>query len=251
MTLSLFRQLLSTCRSPMNRPGEVPVEIDSLVSPLRYDIIIRLQYFRFFADQRQLFATDFTAYFKQALRHPYFTWFHEIFCRRFRPDLLDDRPALLNAFAERLLRSADLFDSFAATGFDTKRPITLRSGLRISPTDSGKLIVRSFYPGNGCHRIALLMARGETVLAPNRYRFQSVDRFQPLDNTARLLSVLGISPEEYFSFIGRGYGYPEANNEARLLGWVRQRYPGSFQEIVRTVEADRPIRSGNPNGVNC
>jgi hypothetical protein len=65
-------------------PGTEPVPLDELISPLRYDIVVRADHFRFLDDRLDLFERDPAAYVRLATGHPYFTWYTEVALPRYR-----------------------------------------------------------------------------------------------------------------------------------------------------------------------
>ena len=80
------------------RRGTESLPFARLVSPLRYDVLVRLEYFRFHERNLELFERDFQAYLEQVRGQPYFVWFREVLCRRRHPELPNDPPGLLRAF---------------------------------------------------------------------------------------------------------------------------------------------------------
>src|SRR5688572_7146480 len=173
------------------------VALDRLISPLRYDILVRAEFFRFHGEHAALYDHSLPDYLAAAQSHSYFLWFTEVYVRRFHPELAGNPRALLDAFADRVRRSVELFRSFEARGFDSRHPIVLRSGRTILPTETGKVVSATVFAGNGCHRLALLLARGVRWLEPGTYVVKRTPTFRPLDNTALLLPVLRLSEAEY------------------------------------------------------
>src|SRR2546427_30672 len=51
-------------------PGREPVRIDDLVSPLRYDVLVRERYFAFLREHRALAAEDFQAFAELSRSQP-------------------------------------------------------------------------------------------------------------------------------------------------------------------------------------
>src|SRR2546422_11556844 len=56
------------------QPGPEPVAIDHLVSPLRYDIVVRQRYLEVLRDRRARAAGDFEAFMQLSRQPPHFTW---------------------------------------------------------------------------------------------------------------------------------------------------------------------------------
>lgn len=181
------------------------LEIASIVSPLRLDVLIRRDFFRFYAERRELFRSDFESFAELARGEEYFVWFERIMCPSWQPHVLADPNSFAAAWAERLRASARLYDSFERSGFDTRHPITLYQGRTVLPTPSGKRVTRAVYAGDGNHRLALLLAAGQTTLRPGQYRVKRFHRLEPSDTTPRLLAALGIDTQRYLAFVAAGY----------------------------------------------
>jgi hypothetical protein len=182
-----------------------PVCIHEIASPLRYDIAIRVSYFRFHGVHAELYDRDFEGYMAMAREHAYYVWFTSLWARIFAPHLLDDEADLARAFADRVRRTADLAASFERRGFDTRRPVTLFAGRVVHPTPTGKRVNRDVYAGDGCHRLALLLAAGESQLHPSQYRVKRFRNFVPVDTTHFLIRRLDLAMPEYLEFIRSGY----------------------------------------------
>src|SRR5687768_684146 len=87
------------------------VEIATLVCPLRYDVIVRRDFFAFYAERRELFQRDPAAFLALVRQSSYHTWFTTSEVIRSRAHLLDDFAAIEAAFVERVRRSATLYES--------------------------------------------------------------------------------------------------------------------------------------------
>ena len=188
-----------------HRPGDREVPIAPLVSPLRLDVTLRLEFFRFYAEQRELYRADFGAFAELARRHDYFVWFERIMCPSWQPHVLDDERTFAAAWADRLRATAGLYDSFERDGFDTRFPITLYEGRHVLPTATGKRLTRQMYAGDGNHRLALLMARDRPALLPGQYRIRRFRTLVPSDTTPRLLEALRVDEHRYLAFLAMGY----------------------------------------------
>jgi hypothetical protein len=168
-----------------------PVPIWPLVSPLRYDILVRRAYFEHLAAHREQHDRDFDQYAREAREHPYFTWFRDIMCVAWQPDVLRSEDALEAAWRRRLRAASELADSFARSGFDERFPITLYAGFRVGPTATGRRVDRDLFAGDGNHRLALLLAAGQTELLPGQCRVQRFRTLRPPDTTPTLVAALG------------------------------------------------------------
>lgn len=187
------------------------VRIGELVSPLRYDVLVRAGHFEFIRAHRDLYATDFETYQRLARAEPYFIWFEHVMLPSWYPHLLSDRDRFEDAWRRRLRKSFALYESFERVGFDRAHPIVLETGARIHPTPTGKQPKRSVFAGDGNHRLALLLASGADVLEPAQYRVKRFRSFTPPDTTGFLLEWTGAEWSDYRDFIA--LGYPDARLE--------------------------------------
>jgi hypothetical protein len=218
------------------RAGRGEIEIAPLVSPLRFDVTVRRAFFDFYADRRDLYRSDFTAFAELARGHDYYVWFTRVMCRAWQPHVLDDERLLAAAWEERLHAAAGLFDSFERRGFDERFPIVLYEGRHVLPTVTGKRVSRTVYAGDGNHRLALLMAAGHTTLQPSHYRIKRFRRLIPSDTTPRLVAALRVDRQRYLAFLRTGYpslrfgqaggrieitDAPDAATEAEVRGILR------------------------------
>ena len=232
------RRLLRRTTS-RHKAGTEPVRIDDLVSPLRYDVLVRE---RFLARLRQARGDDLATALASPAGTAYLTWFREIVIRRFKPELIGREQAIEEAFAARVQASRDLIESVEAEGYDPGRPIILLSGRRIAATATGKQIGRRLFAGDGCHRLALLRLRGVTVLDPGTYRVEIAPRLEPLDNTTILIPPLGLTRSEYFRFLALTYAPRSGcDSEAELRRHVAAHDPDRLAELDGVLAVDRPL----------
>jgi len=229
---SLIRR--STTRLTVDdRAGTEEARIDDLISPLRYDVLARQEFFELLAGLTVEDRDDIVKLAEIARRTSYFIWFRSVLIPRFRPELIGHEAEIGRAFAERVKRSVELYESVVASGYRAGDwPITLFSGRTILATDTGKRLDRELYAGDGCHRLALLRSNGVTVLDPGAYRVRIERRHIPLDNTARLIGLLGLEPPQYFAFLSLSYA-PDSPCRTReqLLDRVRSDDPGRLSEL--------------------
>lgn len=223
------------------RPGREPISIDHLVSPLRYDIVVRERYFAFLREQRALAERDFPAFMELSRAEPYFAWFTRVVVPSGNnPDMVGDEERLNAAFERRVRRSIELHDAFESAGYDRRRPIILRTGGEIAPTSTGKRLARRVYAGDGCHRLAWLRMSGADVLEPGTYRLHVAQRFTPRDETAQVLDAMPISRPDYFSFLSLSYADRDLRSEEALLDHVRSVDPDSLPELEQVIAVDSP-----------
>ena len=223
------------------QPGREAIPIDHLISPLRYDILVRERYLRVLRERRELAEEDFEAFMELSRQQPYYTWFIRVVVPSGNnPDMVGDAERLNAAFERRVRRSIALHDAFDSSGYDTRRPIILRTGHHIEPTSTGKRLARPIYAGDGCHRLAWLRMTGVEVLEPGMYRLHVAPVFRPRDETALLLDAMAISLEDYYSFLSLSYADRELSSEAALLDHVRSTDPGRLPEIREVLAVDSP-----------
>jgi hypothetical protein len=224
------------------QPGREAIPIDQLVSPLRYDIVVREQYFAVLRDQRALAEEDFEAFMELSRQQPYFTWFTRVVVPSGNhPEMVHDAERVDAAFERRVRRSIQLHDAFESSGYDRRRPIILRTGHRIAPTSTGKRLARRIYAGDGCHRLACLRMTGVEVLEPGMYRLHVAQVFTPHDATAALIGPMAISRRDYLSFLSLSYADRELSSEEALLDHVRSTDPDRLPEIEEVIAVDSPL----------
>lgn len=223
--------------------GEAPVRIGDLVSPLRYDVMIRVRHFARHAERLDLYETDFGAYERIVRSEPYYVWFTRSRVPTWHPELLGDPEGLGRAWRERLRASAALYESFSSRGFDAARPIELHTGRRVRVTPTGKRVSRALYCGDGNHRLSLLLATGRQFLSPDAYVIKRYRSLVPSDSTGVLLRETGADWDEYRSFLE--LGYPSARltmEEGRVR--VDAGEPSLRAEVSALVERDLPYLVG-------
>lgn len=183
------------------RAGTERLDVAELISPLRYDVLVRAEFFSFLESRPSGESPE--GLVGAAWDEPYAVWFREVAMARFRPWVLEDPDLMASSFQERVLASAALLKSFSENGFDPRCPVTLRvtEGLRTS--DTGVQVARTVHVGDGGHRLALLLHSG-TELMPGMYRLDP--RPMPLiDNTSILLRSLEVGQDEYLRFLAPRY----------------------------------------------
>lgn len=213
--------------------GSADLDIQQLISPLRYDVLVRAEFFAFLAERP---ASEPEGRLVAAARaEPYHVWFRHVAMARFRPWTLQGDRVFDEQFAERVLTARTLWRSFQASGFDPRSRVTLRAGLGATVTDSGIVIDRPFHVGDGGHRLALLLASGG-CLAAGQYRVDP--RPAPvIDNTAVLVPLLHISEAEYARFLSAGYLQEECSDLQGLCEHLADVAPARVREIRALAKA--------------
>lgn len=228
---SVRRHTLSR-RAPL---GDVDLPVHELVSPLRLDVLVRVEMFRTIEEHPA--ATD-DELIARARGGDYETWFRSVAMTRYEPGIAADDRRFEEEFASRVAKTIALWRSFTAHGFDERHPITLRRPGPRTRLPIGKPVERERYLGDGCHRLAMMVAAGSQVVPAGRYRVEPVAVPEVLDNTAVLLPLLRPDEERYARFIAWGYDVPAAATVADVLDAIRQRHPERLSEASAVVAAD-------------
>ena len=182
------------------KAGDRVIDIAEVISPLRYDVLVRAQFFASSGEARR--GAQPRGLVAAATTEPYAVWFREVAMARFRPWVLED-PDLLG----RLRRAGALQSRTAA--------LVPGPGLRpLQPRDPAGDLRRPAQRHRGPdprdgprrrrgHRLALLLRAG-SALEPSMYRLDP--RPMPLiSNTAVLHRALGLQRRAYLAFIARAY----------------------------------------------
>jgi len=193
--------------SPEIVPGTkigIELDIDSLICPLRYDIVVRIEFFRFLEQEWDLYTSNLSSFLNAPPVKNYYIWFKEVATARFEPKLYHHDELIMPKFIERVHKSAALWASMETNGLDASNPIRLRSGKVIHCVNEKKIHAQ-YYAGDGCHRMACLYVNGARTLQPKDYEVVIFKEFQPLDNTDILYKKLPLSTADYCRFISSYY----------------------------------------------
>ncbi len=213
--------------------GNSPILIDELISPLRYDIIIRYDFFTFLRKNMDVYNHEFEKFLSEVKSTEYFVWYQE---RRHHGYLKNNAAKLHRDFELRVRKSASLYLAFEKDGFDSRFPITLRRGLKILPSTSGIRLDGPIFAGDGCHRIALLRLAGQKFLYQNQYRIQKTLFFIPADNTDILVKRLSMSKARYLDFLSLWMGQRQGMDEESLLRCAEQFDRRKRDALVQLVQ---------------
>lgn len=239
ITTRISKRLLGTMpgRRARLRPGDEALDIDRLISPLRYDVLVRERYLRFLAENLDLYHRDFDAFVGLARGQQYHAWFCAVAIHRIRPGT-EGAADLDTAFRERLHKTTRLYLAMSERGFDPRFPITIRTAGPVVATATGKTVAGRLFPSDGCHRLAMLRHTGHRSLLPQWYQLRTDGGWRPPDNTGTLIGALGISRPEYFEFLSLGYADGIFDGEDALLAHVPS--DADADEIRRIIAVDRP-----------
>jgi hypothetical protein len=211
------------------------LDITELVSPLRYDIVIREEFLSLYLSNQDLYHSDFDCFFEFAIQHPYFVCFQKM-----EPQLMGDEMALRAGFMDGIKRFIGLYEDITRRGFDTTTPIVPKTGQRILPTKQGKRVSGKFFMGNGCHRLACLKVLGYRKLPVDYIRVQCYRTLAPRDGTVELVHSVPIDPEKYFAFLSSRYSAPHCFERGEeLIEYLEGEKPHLLDEVLSVIRGDR------------
>lgn len=222
------------------------IDIAALVCPLRYDILVRRDFFSFYAAHRDLYISDFGAFVNLARQTPYYTCYAKSESVRCYPRVVSDDKALWPGFVDTVRAAAALYESMMDRGFDPRFPIVLRTAERLLPPTAdrsapptGKSVSARYFQADGCHRLAMLMYMGYTVLPASYFRVQCFREFSPFDSTSLLARSLPIEPSAYFAYLSSYYCAPlDFENREDFLGYIRENKPEALGEVLSLIGVD-------------
>jgi hypothetical protein len=228
-----------------SRPGEERLDIDAIISPLRYDVVVRQQFFEHLERHADEAHDDPETFIRASLGEPYFVWFRDVVVGS-RKRFLKGR-TLDEAYADQVRKAISIHEAFLANGGAAARPIVVRQVAAKAVTPTGKVIGDRRLLVDGGHRVALLRMSGVSTLEPGSWT-HVVDRWPPRDNTYRLLGSLDLEPEEYYSFLSLGFTKDRHKSAETLVDAVRAEVPARLEELRSVLAVDEPLlaRSRRP-----
>jgi hypothetical protein len=220
---------------PKTRP-EQPIDIAQLISPLRYDVLVRAQFFDLVLEIGEDAYEDLDLVVERAQGTPYHVWWEQVAIPRFFPWISKDPAQLTASFRERVGDSVRLHRSFRARGYDPAHPIVLRGTKTATQSDTGLTIEGRLHVGDGGHRTALLLSAGQQ-LDPAMCLVDWRPRPFLIDNTAILVPALGITRDDYVRYLAKGYGATPTNDLDALLADLREQDTSAGTSTAREVAA--------------
>lgn len=222
------------------------INISSLICPLRYDVIVRRDFFSLYIAQRELYDTDFDAFVKLVRNSSYYTWYMSSDTIRSRPYLMDDPDGLWAMFVNKIRKAVNLFEDMQENGFDERYPIILKTAEHLLPPrgdrrepPTGKSISDRIFMADGCHRLAILMKMGFTELSASLFRVKCFREFSPFDSTSLLAGSLPMTTSEYFSFLSSRYCRPYTFEDGKsFFSYIRENRPELVNELLSIVSVD-------------
>ena len=211
------------------------INVASLISPFRYDVLVRAEFFRLARQNRDLIATDPDRFIQMVRQSRYFLWFEKVAVPNSGREGLTGG-ALERVFKNRVVRSLRLLESYEQHGgLDEHYPITVRELAEQDlasfkgGTVGGKMLV------DGGHRLALAFLDGQTILTPSEYRL--ADRGAPLlNNTTILKDLFDLDDDDVYGFIAWGHGLPTARSREELLARAASVSPAIEAQIAAFLE---------------
>ena len=221
------------------------IKIAEIVSPLRYDVLVRRDFISFYAARRDLYQSDWSAFVAGAKRTSYYTWYLESEAIRTNNHWRGNVAALDLDFSNRIRRAVALYESVQKDGFSTRYPITLKTAKRLLPPTTvrgglptGKQVTAKYFLADGCHRLAILMMLDYQVLPPRFFRVKYFQEFSPFDSTSLLARRLA-KPAEYFSFLSSYYTPPVIlTDRDQFVSYIEKRKPNFLDEVMAVIRAD-------------
>ena len=218
------------------RPGTVDVLLDELVSPLRYDVVVRQQFFAFLDANADL-LDEFGDLVIEARDQPYYSWYRDIVIGP-RTKLLKGR-SLDEAFADQVERVLAMRARFNPAD-ESWGELLLREVPAGTRTTTGKTVGPRVVPVDGCHRIALLRHHGRKVLPAGSYQLVG-DKQSVRDNTALLIPRLHLTEQQYLDYLAMGFDEDAPDGFAELVAGVALRHPERSAELESVISVDLPL----------
>jgi len=211
------------------------VEIISLACPLRYDLLVRRDFFRYYSDHADLFASDFESFLDGPAAKDYYTFFRNARIRRYWPELYDSHDRLHEMFVDLVRRSVEVYRSIRTEGFDASKPVSLQTG-RVVRHEQDVDVDARYYAGDGCHRIACLWALGFERLPKEYYQVKVYRVCRPLDVTAQLIGVLPNGRQRYWRYLAAYYcdGH-DARDASAVIEYVKRHKPDRLAEVESVI----------------
>ena len=195
-----------------------PIEIRSLYTPLRFDLEIRLNFIRWYEKNKKLFKNNQKDFFKQAKQHLYF-FQHTIIKVSNRNKNWNSRKQE-NSYKKKVIQFIKLYESIKNSGYKINYPINLYSSSKILPTESGKIVTRKYYIGDGWHRFASLIALNKPLLL-KYFKIHKVDSYLPRDNTYLYIKEEKLGINTYIRFLSKFYNQ-NASKRDELLNILKR-----------------------------
>lgn len=169
------------------------IPLNTIINPLRYDIIIRENFIKFYLKDKDIYKKDFELFVDKALDELFYDYF-KIKTSVYRPKLLKDKELLAETYIKYIKNFINLFEDIKNNGFDNDFPITLHRNI----------FSKKLYMGNGCSRIACLKFLGYRYLRKEQGKVLVSLYHKPKNNTLMLFNLNLINKKIYNNFIQNG-----------------------------------------------
>ncbi len=228
------------------------IRILSLACPLRYDLLVRRDFYTCYCNHADLFASDFESFLQRPAVEDYYTFFRNARVQRYRPELYNAHDRLREMFGDLVRRSVALYRSISTEGFDASRPIPLQTG-RVVRHEHDVAVDARYYAGDGCHRIACLWTLGFERLPKEYYQVKVYRVCRPLDVTAQLIGRLPNGLERYWRYLAAYYCDGEdLHGASAIREYVMGHNPSKMAEVQSVIEAHAKFfQGGRENGDGC
>ncbi len=194
--------------------SEDDLDIATLVSPFRSDILARMELFRLARAHPRMRVNDFEAFLDLVYAGAYGDWFDVILVQR---NGVGGASAASQRTIFRAIVSASLqlLDRYDAHGPDSFGPVTvtrIKAGTELEGWSLGQ---DRYVLLDGGHRVSLSMLGGRQILPSAAYVV--VEGALPPNNTARMIQAGRLSPREAVPFLAQGL-VPPADQD-RVETW--------------------------------
>jgi hypothetical protein len=222
------------------------IAIADLVVPLRYDVLVRLEFIRWYRERREQAERERPAFLAAARETSYHRWWMTAETIRGRPWLLGRTDELDALFERRVEATIRLAREAVGDPSSVREPIVLKTGRRLLPPTTlrggpatAKRVSDRFFLADGCHRLALLIAAGRDRLVAGQFRVKEYETFSPFDATTVLARELPIASNEYVSFLASRYAPgTDVSDPAELVRRVAATDPDRADDVLAALQAD-------------
>ncbi len=190
------------------------IPIWSIVSPLRYDVLVRRDFYSFYAAHRDLYLEDRNGFADLARKDQLLYLVLGVRGRtRQQSPAYEQNLAGFQVFAanepsspavreRQTVRVPDSVSDHPQDGKPDPSPYDESRG-----ASSGKRLGAKYFLADGCHRVALLMALGHQNLPAEYFRVKHYQEFSPFDSTVLLARRVVQDASEYYCFLSQSlYG---------------------------------------------
>lgn len=200
-----LRWALTRWRLRGSQTGDGDLDIATLVSPFRSDILARMELFRFAREFPDLRVDDFESFLDLAYAGAYGDWFEEILVHRngVGGASASSQRSIFRAIVSASLQLLDRYDALGPDSFGPVTVTRVRAGTDLGGWSLGR---DRYVLLDGGHRVSLSMLGGREVLPSTAYVV--VEDVLPPNNTARMIKSGRLAPQDAVSFLAMGLVHP-------------------------------------------